>query len=340
MPPRKPRSSHTGRATMADVARAAGTSAMTVSRALRSPERVGEELRRRIEDAARQLGYVPNRAASALASARSMTVAVLVPSLENVLFINTLSGIRAVLDQHGYQMLIGVTGYAPADEERLLRTHLEHDPDGVILTGLDHAPGAWDLLRAFGVPNVHMMELADPAVWSVGFSQFDAGAAVARHLIERGRRRIGFVAAQLDPRTLRRGEGFRATLREAGLYNPARELMVPDPSSIALGAELLDRMLGSQPDVDALFFCNDDLAQGAVFRCARLGVAVPQRIAIAGFNDLAGSAWTTPPLTTIATPRHAVGSEAARLLLARIEGREERPRQVDLGFELVVREST
>lgn len=340
MQTRRPRSSRTGRATMADVARAAGTSPITVSRALRSPEKVGEELRERIAEACRRLGYVPNRAASALASARSMSIAVLIPSLTNAVFVDTLAGIQEVLDPLGYQMLIGVTNYVPAEEERRLRAQLENDPDGVLLTGLDHTPVVRDLLRGLSIPAVHMMELSeDPECWTVGFSQTEAGAAAARHLIGRGRRRIAIVAAQLDPRTMKRIEGCRQALRAAGLHDPALEMLVPDASSIGLGVELVGRLLREHPDCDGVFFNNDDLAQGAVFGCGRLGVAVPGRLAVVGFNDLAGSAWTVPPLTTVATPRHEVGRAAARLLVERIEGGAGTARCIDLGYRLVVRES-
>lgn len=341
MTTRKPRSSRSGRATMADVARAVGVSAMTVSRALRMPEMVSDDLRERIATASRSLGFVPSRAASALASARSMNIAVLIPSLTNAVFIDTLAGMQQTLDPLGYRMLIGVTGYRPEDEERLLRTYLSHDPDGVLLTGLDHSAGTWDLLRALPIPAVHTMDLDGPEdCLTVGFSQFDAGHAVGRHLVERGYRRIGLIAAQLDPRTLRRCEGWRQALREAGVHEPMRELTVPDASSVGLGAALLEGMLARHPDCDALFLCNDDLAQGALFQCSRLGIAVPGRLAIAGFNDLAASAWTSPSLTTVATPRHAIGCEAARLLLARIDGRTPEPARIDLGFRLLAREST
>lgn len=335
---------------MADVAAAAGVSAMTVSRALRRPDTVSEEVRARVEEASRRLGFVPSRVASALASARTMTVAVLIPSLTNAVFIDLLAGVQETLSPQGYQPLVGITGYGPEAEERVLRTQLAHDPDGVILSGLDHTPGTWDLLRGLTIPVVHTMDLVaegghgDCPVQTVGFSQFDAGYAVGAHLAARGRRRIGLIAGQLDPRTRQRCDGWRQALRDAGRHDPALELMVPDATSVALGAELLERALATHPDTDALFLCNDDLAQGALFQCARLGIPVPGRLAVAGFNDLAGAAWTVPPLTTVATPRRAIGVEAARLLIAGMTDRapkdRENPRRVDLGFRLMVRETT
>ncbi|ANN75854.1 LacI family DNA-binding transcriptional regulator [Bordetella flabilis] len=338
---RKSRTSRQSGVTMADVARSAGVSAITVSRALRTPEKVQPAVRARIEQACEQLGYVPNHAASALASARSRTVVVLIPSLSNIVFVDILAGIKEVLDAHSHHMHIGLTGYSAESEEALLRTYLQHSPDGLILTGVDHRPGVWKLLEARRIPTVHTIEtLPDGPGLSVGFSQFDSGYAAGRHLVERGYRRIAVAGAQLDPRSLRRCEGCRQALRDADLYDPALEIMTPSKSSLSLGAELLDALLRDHPDCDAIFFCNDDLAQGAVFQCGRLGIAVPGRMGLIGFHDLNGTAWTTPPLSTIATPRYEIGRSAATLLMNELEGRPNPQRHLDLGFRLVQRETT
>lgn len=337
---RKPRTTATGRVTMEEVAAAAGTSMISVSRAFRGSALVSAELRARIEEAAARLGYVPDRAASALASARSMNVAVLIPSMTNTVFVEMLAGIDEVLSPQGYQMITATSFYSAAEELRLLRGLLAFRPDGVLLTGIDHLPETLKLLETLALPVVHMMELDDqPGSYSVGFSQEEGGAAIARHFAGRGYRRIGFVAAQLDPRTLARGAGFRRALETLGLGAP-RDLRVPDRSSIALGAELLDRMLEKYPDTDALFFCNDDLAHGALFRCLRRGIEVPRRLAIAGFNDLPASAWTTPALSTVATPRYQIGRDAAAMLQDLMAGRAPAVTRLDLGFTLNVRETS
>jgi LacI family gluconate utilization system Gnt-I transcriptional repressor len=128
-------------------------------------------------------------------------------------------------------------------------------------------------------------------------------------------------------------------MREAGLADAGLELMVAAPSTIALGAELLDRMLLQAPDCDAVFCCNDDLAHGALYQCQRRGIAVPGRLAVCGFNDLPASAWMHPSLTTIATPRYRIGFEAATVLRAVIRGETPASHCVDLGFTLMERES-
>lgn len=338
MSERKPRTGQS-RTTLSDVADYIGVSAITVSRALNKPELVSEALRVRIDEAVQALGYVPNRAARALASARSHSVVVLVPSLSNTVFVDTLAAIHDTLYPRGYQMLIGDTRYSSQEEENLLRTYLEYNPDGILITGFDHTPATRSLLSAAGMPTVHMMEL-DDTMPCVGFSQFDSGYALTRCLIEKGYRRIAFLAAQLDPRTLKRGEGYRAALREAGLYSPQLELAESRPSSVGLGSRLLDRLLEQAPDCDAIFCNNDDLALGVLFQCQRRHIAVPGQLAIAGFNDLDASAWTNPPLTSVATPRYEIGREAAIMLLALMSGQVPVSTRVDLGYRLVVRHST
>jgi len=329
-----------GRVTLADVARHAGVALMTASRALSKPDQVSEALRLRVMRAVETLGYVPNHAARSLASSRSNVISVLVPSLSNAVFTDILAGVQDALDADGYQLLIGNTRYSDADEAKFLRIHLQSNPDGVLLTGVNQSEEVREMLKASGVPVVSMMDIPDDPAWpAVGFSQHEAGFAITRHLIKKGYRRIGFIGAQLDDRTLKRAEGYRTALHQAGLHDAKRELLVPDPSTVALGAELLGRMLAIAPDCDAVFCCNDDLAYGAIYQCQRRGIAVPEQLAICGFNDLPLSAWMNPSVTTIATPRYRIGFEAARLLQGLIAGAPVAARQIDLGFTLMARES-
>ncbi|MFN3376631.1 MAG: LacI family DNA-binding transcriptional regulator [Burkholderiaceae bacterium] len=337
----EPRRRSTGRTTLNDVARLAEVSPITASRALRGERGVAAELVERVKLAAAQLGYVPDPAARALASQRSAVVPVLVPLLSNALFVDVLEAVHRTLFPLGYQALIGVTHYDPQEEEQLLRTYLAHRPAGLLVTGFDRTETARQLIAGSGVPCVHLMELTTaPGVHSVGFSQQQAAFTMTAHLLDRGYQRIAFVAAQLDPRTLQRAEGYRRCLREAGRYDARLELLSPAPSSIRLGAELLDELLRTRPDVDAVFFCNDDLAQGGVLAAQRLRVAVPGQLAIAGFNDLAGSDQMVPPLTTVRTPRAAIGEASAHMLLALMRGEPVAQPSIDLGFELMVRESS
>lgn len=336
---RKSRSS--GRLTLDDVALAAGVSRITASRALRGERSVGADLVARVTEAAAALGYVPDPAARALASARSHTVVVLIPLLSNNLFVDLLEAVHRALHPAGYQILIGVTHYRPEEEEALLTSYLAHRPAGLLVTGFDRTARCRELIARSGVPCVHLMETSrDPSVHCVGFSQADAGRAMTQHLLGTGRRRIAFVAAQLDPRVMQRLEGYRRALKDAGCHDPALEWLSPEPSSMALGAQLLESGMAAHADVDAIFFCNDDLAQGGLLAAMRLGIQVPQRLAIAGFNDLAGSDQMWPPLTTVRTPRVEIGESAAAMLLQLMRGEVVEPSSVDVGWQLVLRQST
>jgi len=198
------------------------------------PRRVSDDLRARIDSAIATLGYLPNRAARALASARSDSVAVLIPSLSNTVFTELLEGVRDVLHRHGYRTLIGDTRYSPEEEESLIRAYLEHSPDGVLITGFDQTAATRKLLTDSRIPVVHMMELVDSAPYAVGLQQYDTGHAMTTHLLSRGYRRIGFLGAQLDPRVMQRLAGYRAALQEANCSYPAGELLDATPSSIGL----------------------------------------------------------------------------------------------------------
>jgi LacI family gluconate utilization system Gnt-I transcriptional repressor len=332
-----------GRVTLSDVARAAGVSPSTVSRALRGERAVDPALIERVMAVSDMLGYVPDPAARALASQRSDHVGILIPLLSNALFVDLLDAAQTSFRAAGYQTLMGVTHYKPSEEEQLLREQLLHRPAGLLVTGLDHNPATRQLMARSQVPCVHLMDLPasdGEALYCVGFRQTDAGAAMTRHLLASGRRRIAFAAAQLDPRVMQRLYGWRHALQEAGAFDPTLEFLNPAPSSLALGGLMFEQIMQQRPAVDAIFFCNDDLAQGALMAALRKGVSVPQQVAIAGFNDLTGSDQMLPTLTTVRTPRARIGQAAAEMLLTLMRGEEPAQPQLDLGFEIVPRQSS
>lgn len=334
----------TGRVTLNDVAHAAGVSPITVSRALRGERAVDPALVERVLAASAKLGYVPDPAARALASQRSNHVAMLIPKLSNNLFVDLLDAAQQTLRAGGFQALVGVTHYDDGQEEQLLREQLLHRPAGLLITGLNHNAATRALIARSQVPCVHLMDLPDAGqtepTYCVGFRQNEAGAALTRHLLATGRRRIAFAGAQLDPRVMQRLYGWRSALQEAGCYEPTLEWLNPASSSLALGGVMFEQIMGQSPAVDAIFFCNDDLAQGALLAALRLKIDVPSRIAIAGFNDLTGSDQMLPPLTSVRTPRAQIGEAGANMLLALMRGETQAQSCVDLGFELVQRGST
>jgi LacI family gluconate utilization system Gnt-I transcriptional repressor len=303
-----------------------------------------------------KLGYVPDPAARALASQRSDHVTILIPMLTNALFVDLLEAAQRSLRAAGFQTLMGVTHYNTSEEEQLLREQLHHRPAGMLITGLDHSPSTQKLMARSKVPCVHLMDLPEElgpissgdaerdampnGLYCVGFRQIDAGEAMTNHLLAKGKKRIVFAAAQLDPRVMQRLQGWRKALKARQMYDPTLEWLNPAPSSLALGGLMLEQIMKQNAAVDAIFFCNDDLAQGALLAAMRLGISVPQQVAIAGFNDLTGSDQMWPPLTTVRTPRAQVGEAAAQMLLQLIHGETPEHPQLDLGFEIVVRQST
>jgi LacI family gluconate utilization system Gnt-I transcriptional repressor len=224
-----------------------------------------------------------------------------------------------------------------------------------LITGLDHSDATQKLMDRSKVPCVHLMDLPTEVdstrqgnvdtqqlisnPYCVGFRQTDAGEAMTQHLIGKGKKRIVFAAAQLDPRVMQRLKGWRKALKAQQLYDPTLEWLNPAPSSLALGGLMFEQIIKQSPEVVAIFYCNDDLALGALLAAMRLNVAVPGRVAIAGFNDLTGSDQMWPPLTTVRTPRAQVGEAAAKMLLQLIQGETPAQAQVDLGFEIIERQS-
>ena len=329
------------RTTLSDVAARAGVSAVTVSRVLRKPAMVSADLRQRVESAVNELAYVPNQLASALASARTGTIGVVVPSFTNGVFGDFLRGLHDVLVPGGFQVLVLNSRYLQGAEERAIATLIGQHPEAMILTGADQTDGARRLLRQSAIPVVQTMEIADdPIDINIGLSQPDAGYAATRHLIDLGHKVIGQISVPLDARAVQRLSGYRRAMTEADLEPLTTS--IERPSSFPLGARLFGELLARQAGMTAVFCGNDNLALGALFECHRRGIRVPDDMSIVGFNDLEFSATAHPSLTTVATPRYEIGRRSAEIVLEITRGTGERPHEgrIDLGFTLVVRGST
>ncbi len=341
-PPKPPRTRRrAGRATMSDVAKLAGVSAITVSRLLRDPDSVSGELSARIRDAVDRLGYVPNLMAGGLAAAKSRIVGVVVPSIRNAFFAATVDALAARLDARGLAVLDSSSDYDLEREDKLIETMLAWNPAALVLTGFVHGPRTAAILARASLPVVEMWDVVGrPFDMAVGFDHNAAGRRAARHLLSRGRRRIGVIGAILDKdtRAAARCAGVRDELDRAGLV-PAAWTDLPRGSNVGDGAASFAAMLATPGGIDAVAFSNDVLALGALFECQRRGVRVPEDVALVGFGDLDFAAHCRPALTTMRPPRETIGNETARMLAARLDGTMPDPRVVDLGCELIVRES-
>ena len=337
---RRPRAS-SDRPTLADVARAAGVSAITVSRTIRSPGIVSEKARSKVEEAIARLGYTPDPAASALASRSTSTIGLLVPSLTNNVFSDVLRGVYDGAQGTRFFVQIGNYRYSALEEEGLIRTFLSQRPAGLIVSSMDQTPEGRRLLETAPCPIVQIMETGDAIDMSVGFDQLAAVRAGAQHLRDQGYRRPGFLSARMDPRAQRRLGAFRDFAAGMGQLDEARILTTAQPSSVGIGGLLLEQLLARAPDTDAVMCNNDDLAVGALMEAARRHIKVPEQLGICSYNDIEMARHMVPALSAVATPRREIGARAIAMLLAEIaEPGSVTQRHVDLGFEMVARAST
>lgn len=346
MPPRSPSAPArerrarrgTGRITLADVAKLAGVSAITASRALNTPDHVSPEALRRVREAVERTGYVPNMLAGGLASTRSRLVAAVVPTIAGPVFLETIQALTEGLAESGYQLMLGQSGYAESREDALLDAIIGRRPDGIVLTGIMRSAAGRRRLLAAAIPVVETWDLTPtPIDMLVGFSHEKVGAAVVDYLHAHGRRRLAIITAD-DPRAGLRRESFvQAAGRLVGHDVPT--CVVPAPSTLGHGRSGLADLLARQPGIDAVFCSSDVLALGAITEAQARGVPVPGRLAVVGFGDFGFAADTHPALTTVRIDGTAIGRQAARFIVDRAEGRPVAERVIDIGFSIVQRAS-
>ena len=332
----KPPSAASPNITLAEVARRAGVSGMTVSRVLGGHAHVSAQTRARVQAAADAMGYVPNRLAGALATAKTRLMVVILPSLSNTVFPEVLRGATTRFDAAGYQAVIGVSDYDQAKEERLIEAMQSWRPSGWIVTGLEHTARARRLLSELRSPVVEIMDIDGPPIdMAVGLSNASAGQVIGHHLINSGRRRIGYIGGNLalDLRAAKRRAGFVQALADHGLAL-CGQVTEDAPSSVLLGRASLEKLLAQQPDLDAVYFSNDDMAVGGLMHCLHRGIPVPGQLALAGFNGLDIGEATPLRLTTVKSPRYQIGEIAADHILAKL-ARQNPSAVSDLGFSFV-----
>jgi LacI family gluconate utilization system Gnt-I transcriptional repressor len=302
--------------TLRDVSEASGVSEMTVSRVLRSRGDVSEATRERVLEAAKRLGYVPNKIAGALASQRVNLVAVIIPSLSNMVFPEVMTGISEVLDDSPLQPVVGVTNYRPEREEAVLYEMLSWRPSGVILAGLEHSEASRAMLEAARIPVVEIMDVDGEAVDAVvGISHRRAGREMARAIVEEGYRRIGFLGTKmpLDHRARKRFEGFTEALAKAGLEVADQEFY-EGGSALAKGREMTESILARTPDLDFLYYSNDMIGAGGLLYCLDKGISVPGRLGLAGFNGVELLDGLPRRLATMDACRLEIGRKAAEII--------------------------
>ncbi|MEH6631554.1 MAG: LacI family DNA-binding transcriptional regulator [Halopseudomonas aestusnigri] len=330
-----------GRATITDVAEHAKVGAITVSRMLRDPSKVSDKLRSRIEHSIKSLNYIPDPKARALASGQADIIGVLIPSLSNIVFADTLRAIHDGVKGTPYQVLIGNTRYDPQEEDRLISLFLGHRPAALIVAGIDQSEKSIQLLRNAGIPIVQIYEIGeDPIDMSIGLSHIAASQAMIEHLLAQDFRKIGYLAARMDPRMERRLETYRNKLKPLDLYDTKRVVLTDKSSSVNCGRALMRQLLENAPDTDAVVCANDDIALGALFECQSQGISVPDQMGLIGFNDFEMMSAAYPSLTSVRTNRYKIGELAVENIFHRLKGEIPQQNQIDIGFELIQRDST
>jgi LacI family gluconate utilization system Gnt-I transcriptional repressor len=310
--------------TLRDVSEASGVSEMTVSRVLRNRGDVSQATRERVLEAAKTLGYVPNKIAGALASQRVNLVAVIIPSLRNMVFPEVMAGISGVLEDTELQPVVGVTDYLPEKEERVLYEMLSWRPSGVIVAGLEHTEASVAMLKASGIPVVEIMDTdGTPIDCAVGISHRRAGREMARAILKQGYQRIGFMGTKmpLDHRARKRFEGFTEALAKEGVEIVTQEFY-SGGSALAKGREMTRAMLDREPELDFLYYSNDMIAAGGLMELLAQGIDVPGQIGLAGFNGVELLDGLPRQLATMNACRAEIGTKAAQIIASRVENPE------------------
>lgn len=337
MPPRKP-------PTMQDIARKVGVSPMTVSRALRDGTSVNAQTREAIRQAVEELGYVFDSTAANLRQQRTGFVAVTIPSINNANFADTVRGLSDGLKAHGLQPLLGYTDYDIDQEEALVEQLLRRRPEAIVVTGGQHTPRCRRLLESAGIPVVEIWDLpGQPVGHVVGFSNAAAAGMLIDHLVSTGRTRIAFIGGEAgrDSRGADRRAGFIAAMQRHGLDATRLIAAGVPPVSMLEGAAATRALLQQAPDTDAVLCVSDLVAFGALTECQRLGIAVPDQMAIAGFGNYEVAEICVPPLTTVNPFPEQIGRQTAATLLSLLGlSADNLPQNSKILPELLVRAST
>ncbi|POG46986.1 LacI family transcriptional regulator [Streptomyces sp. ZL-24] len=334
-----------GRPTLEEVAARAGVGRGTASRVINGSPRVSEATREAVEAAVAELGYVPNRAARALAGNRTDAIALVVPEPETRFFAEPyfsaiVRGVGAALADTEMQLLLTLAGN-DRERRRLAQYLTAHRVDGVLLVAVHADDPLPELLEQLGMPCVisGARHAAEPLA-SVDSDNFEGARAAVEHLVSRGRRRVATITGRLEVYgAQRRLDGYRAALATAGLP-PDERLIAPADFTEEGGARAMRELLARRPDLDAVFAASDVMAAGARQVLREADRRIPEDVALIGFDDSVVARHMHPPLTSVRQPIEEMGRRMAELVLEEIAGRSgERPTVV-LPTELVVRDSS
>jgi len=330
------------RATIADVARVAGVSRQTVSRAINDKGEISDDTRERVLAAVREMGYRPSSLARGLKTSRSGLLGLVVPDIANPFFAETARGATEAASDDGYTVLLCNTDEHPEREGAILRQLEGQRVEGIVLISSRLSDGQLDQVLSGWVPTVLVNRewQTAPGRGSVVTDERRAMGAAVDHLVERGHRRIGFVGCTARSRSGReRQRGFLDACRRWDIEVDDAWCCECAPY-VDAGREAALGLLSGRPELSALLCYNDLVAVGAVQACRRLGLAVPDDCAIVGWDDIALARYLSPPLTTLDMPKAQSGAEAVALLTRMIADDSLVPEAICLQAGLVIRQST
>lgn len=322
---------------LSDIARAAGVSKMTASRVLRNDGGFSESTRLKVLAEVERQGYVPNKMATTFAAGGTAPfIGVSLPDLGNEAFVQILEGIDRKLGAFGRQTVLGMNRHDAEEEQRWIETVLSWQPAGMILTGRAHTPRAINLIKSAGIPVVEIWDLnSSPLDMCVGLNHYDSGYQMGRYLSDKGYTKVGFVGTDqgVANAAQSRLSGFHdATVTGGGILS--RYLCLNDTPGFYSGYYGTEQLLNSQPDVQAIFFQNDNMAVGGFEYCRVRGMRIPDDIGIAGWGDLPVLSVFRPRMSTVKVRHVRMGQLAAEKLLSTLHGTAVQPVS-DIGFLLV-----
>jgi len=302
------------RVTLQDIALLADVTKMTVSRFLRTPEKVSPETRERITKVMQEVGFPLEETEK---KNKSKKIGILVPSFNNQIFSDLLAGIESVTSAQGYQTLVVNYDYSKEREEEHIINLLTYRLAGLMLTDSVHTLKAEKYLNAADIPIAQLMDLENAnGRIAVGFNNFQAGYDMASALIASGKRQVVYFGSMSDARDMKRYEGYRKAMEDNQLI--AQHITPNKVSSVSIGAGMLTLARQNNPEINAVLCTNDDIAVGVLQECIRLGVKVPEQMAISGFHGLDIGLATTPALASVITPRFEMGKVGAEIMLKKI----------------------
>ncbi len=320
-----------------DIARAAGVSPSTVSRALHGHPRISQTTASRIRHLAQEMGYTPSLPARSLVTKDTATIGMVITQAADPFLARLVLGVEDAAQSHGYSVFLSSSYRDPHREEAVLRSFYERRVSGVVVTGSQIDDGYLDLCQRYPLPVVLTNCRTYP--YSVLTDNRSGAEQAVEHLVRLGHRRIAYAASDLASRANHdRFAGYRAVLKRHGIPFD-QNLVLNGDGTLAGGAQVGERLLTLVPRPTAIFCFNDVMAMGVLHTLVEAGLCIPQDCSVVGFDDLEWAAYYCPPLTTVRQPGYRLGRRAIRMLFRLIEGQENVQAEV-LPAELVVRQTT